>query len=235
MEVAERTELESADRLETTAHELWREALDHLGGLARQAAADISANIGWMGKPGFRLRLLRPGAASNEAVGPVDAVVAFWVLAASGIVLYIVLDTSALAPADLRAMIEAQFGGDNQGAITIGDRVMMYEPISPIVRVVESTPGIKGTIISSEDHNKIMGDLFIAFIDKGSDDKIVPGQMYIVYYQETVPTGVGKQTVTLNPVDIGAVLVLRVEKNTSTVVITDSTRKISPGQEIRTP
>ncbi|WP_337875164.1 RNase adapter RapZ [Elioraea sp.] len=32
----------------------------------------------------------------------------------------IVLDTSALAPADLRAMIEAQFGGDNQGAITIG-------------------------------------------------------------------------------------------------------------------
>jgi hypothetical protein len=34
-----------------------------------------------MGKPGFRLRLLRPGSASNEAVGPVDAVVAFWVLA----------------------------------------------------------------------------------------------------------------------------------------------------------
>lgn len=32
----------------------------------------------------------------------------------------IVLDTSALAPAELRAMIEAQFGGDNQSAITIG-------------------------------------------------------------------------------------------------------------------
>lgn len=32
----------------------------------------------------------------------------------------IVLDTSALAPAELRAMIEAQFGADNQGAITIG-------------------------------------------------------------------------------------------------------------------
>lgn len=32
----------------------------------------------------------------------------------------IVLDTSALAPAELRAMIEAQFGGDNQSAITVG-------------------------------------------------------------------------------------------------------------------
>jgi UPF0042 nucleotide-binding protein len=32
----------------------------------------------------------------------------------------IVLDTSALAPADLRAMIEAQFGADNQSAMTIG-------------------------------------------------------------------------------------------------------------------
>jgi UPF0042 nucleotide-binding protein len=32
----------------------------------------------------------------------------------------IVLDTSALAPAELRAMIEAQFGGDHQSAMTIG-------------------------------------------------------------------------------------------------------------------
>lgn len=32
----------------------------------------------------------------------------------------IVLDTSSLAPADLRAMIEAQFGADNHGTMTIG-------------------------------------------------------------------------------------------------------------------
>jgi UPF0042 nucleotide-binding protein len=37
-----------------------------------------------------------------------------------GAVADIVLDTSALAPADLRAMIEAQFGADNQSAITVG-------------------------------------------------------------------------------------------------------------------
>ena len=120
-------------------------------------------------------------------------------------------------------------------AITIGDRVMMYEPISPIVRVVDSTPGIKGKIIASEDHTTMMGDLSIAFIDKGSDDHIVPGQIYVIYYQETVPLGVGNQTTTLNPVDIGSLLVLRTEKNTSTVVITSSSRKITAGQPIRTP
>jgi UPF0042 nucleotide-binding protein len=32
----------------------------------------------------------------------------------------IVLDTSPLTPAELRAMIEAQFGSDNQGAMTVG-------------------------------------------------------------------------------------------------------------------
>lgn len=120
-------------------------------------------------------------------------------------------------------------------AIFINDKVMMYEPISPIVRVVDSPPGIKGTIIASEDHSKMMGDLFIAFIDKGIDDQIAPGQVYSIYYQETVPLGVGKQTTTLNPVDIGSLLVLRAEKSASTVVITSSSRKISPGQLIRTP
>ncbi|MBI5896510.1 MAG: LysM peptidoglycan-binding domain-containing protein [Desulfobacterales bacterium] len=120
-------------------------------------------------------------------------------------------------------------------SITIGDRVKMYEPISPIVRVVDSTPDIKGKIITSEDHNTMMGDLHIAFIDKGTDDHIVPGQIYVIYYQETVPLGVGKQMTTLNPVDIGSLLVLRTEKNASTVVITSSSRKITSGQPVRTP
>ncbi len=120
-------------------------------------------------------------------------------------------------------------------AILIGDKVMMYEPMSPIVRVVDSPPGIKGTLIASEDHTKMMGDLYIAFIDKGIDDHIAPGQVYSIYYQETVPLGVGKQTTTLNPVDIGSCLVLRAEKNASTVVITSSSRKISAGQPFRTP
>ncbi|MFZ1984110.1 MAG: LysM domain-containing protein [Desulfatitalea sp.] len=120
-------------------------------------------------------------------------------------------------------------------AIRVSDMVMIYEPRSPIVAVVDSTPGIKGSIIIAEEHTKMMGDLFIAFIDKGTDDQIVPGQIYTIYYQETVPLGTGKKEVTLNPVDIGSLLVLRTEKNTSTVVITNSSRKITPGQPIRTP
>ena len=124
---------------------------------------------------------------------------------------------------------------DGYRAILIGDRVMMYEPISPIIRVVDSTPGIQGKIITSEEHTTMMGDLAIAFIDKGSDDQIVPGQIYLISYQETVPSGVGSQKVTLNPVDIGSLLVLRAEKNASTVVITSSSRKITSGQMIRTP
>lgn len=124
---------------------------------------------------------------------------------------------------------------DTYRAILLNDKVMVYEPRSPIVAVVDSTPGIKGTIITAEDHTKMLGNLVIGFIDKGTDDQIVPGQIYTIYYQETVPLGAGKKEVTLNPVDIGSLLVLRTEKNTSTVVITDNSRKITPGQPIRTP
>ena len=118
---------------------------------------------------------------------------------------------------------------DSFRKIGIGDLVMRYEPRNPSVNVTDSTPGIEGHILIGEEHTKMMGDLFIAFIDKGINDHIVPGQVYEIYYQEYA----GK--ILLDPVTIGSLLVLHTEKSTSTVVITSSSRKIVPGQPFHTP
>ena len=124
---------------------------------------------------------------------------------------------------------------DSFRKIQVGDLVMRYEPRNPILSVVESTPGIEGHVLVGEEHTKMLGDLFTAFIDKGTDDQIVPGQIYNIYYQEYGRGGSGGSKIPLAPVTIGSLLVLHTEKTTSTVVITSSSRKISPGQPFHTP
>jgi hypothetical protein len=119
--------------------------------------------------------------------------------------------------------------------IQAGDLVMRYEPRSPDITVTDSTPGIDGRILLGEEHTKMLGDLFIAFIDKGTEDQIMPGQIYDIYFQEHAPSGSSGSDILLDPVSIGSLLVLHTEKNTSTAVITNSSRNITPGQPFRTP
>ncbi len=114
----------------------------------------------------------------------------------------------------------------------INDLVMPYKPRSPKFAVREGVPGLEGTIISGEEHPLLMGDHSIAFIDKGSKDKIEVGQLYSVYFK---PKKVKSDPTTFHPVDIGTLIVLHTEETTSTVFITESNKAIRPGQGIRTP
>ncbi|MCP4744779.1 MAG: LysM peptidoglycan-binding domain-containing protein [Desulfobacteraceae bacterium] len=118
--------------------------------------------------------------------------------------------------------------------ISVGDLLMPYKPKSIEVIVSESAPGIKGHIIGSEEHTALIGEYFIAFIDKGKQDKIIPGQLYNIYEQDEMIDSKGKK-LPLKPVDIGSLIVLRTEKTTSTVLITASKAKIVPDTKIRTP
>ena len=120
-------------------------------------------------------------------------------------------------------------------AIHIEDKVMAYLPRAPHIQVVDSSPGIEGKIIISEEHTQLLGELFIAFIDKGSNDNIVPGQIYNVYFQESVKIDSGTKQLQLDKVDTGSILVLQTEETTSTVVVTDSRRQMVPGQSFHTP
>lgn len=121
-------------------------------------------------------------------------------------------------------------------SIRVDDLLMPYKQRSPKIMLAESKKGIQGEIIASEENRNIFGDGNIAFIDKGADDGINIGQSYTVYDQKKkrICSESGKE-IALTPVNFGKVLVLHTEKNTATVLITNSAKDIQPGDKICSP
>ncbi|MFO7964359.1 MAG: LysM domain-containing protein [Desulfobacterales bacterium] len=118
--------------------------------------------------------------------------------------------------------------------IYIEDKLMPLVPRSEQIPVVDSTLGIQGNLISSEEHSEIFGDYTIAFVDKGVADGIQTGQIYQIYQQEEAslhPKTV--ETVKLPPYVTGELLVLRTEEHTSTVIITGATEPLSNHLKMR--
>jgi hypothetical protein len=120
--------------------------------------------------------------------------------------------------------------------IRVNDMLMPFNQRSSEIELKPSTPGIDGKVIISEDHTKLTGEFVLAFIDKGRADNIEVGQQYSIYSQQkTVLEKNEISSKSLPPVDFGSLLVLHTEQTTSTVIITNATRVISPGERFRTP
>jgi hypothetical protein len=115
-----------------------------------------------------------------------------------------------------------------------GDLLMPFIERSPKITIVESTPGIEGTIILPEEFGNLMGDDNIAFIDKGDNDGITPGQLYTIYYDEKLGS-VKEGDFSLAQIDVGTFLVLHTEPTASTVLITGSDKDIHRGAHYHFP
>ncbi len=121
-------------------------------------------------------------------------------------------------------------------SIAIDDFILPYERRSYKIPITESVPNLIGKLIISEEHATIIGDLTLAFIDKGKVDNVKQGQVYNIFYQEKEDLKVnGKKSVILTPVDYGRLIVLHTEQETATVLITQTDMSAHPGALIRTP
>jgi len=120
--------------------------------------------------------------------------------------------------------------------ILLNDKLMPYHRRVPQVTLQKSQDGIQGRIIEAEEHQTMIGDTTIAFIDKGKADGIKPGQFYSLYYEDEhrVRGASGEQTI-FTPVDFGELLVIHIEDTTSTVLITRTEKEFGAGATIRTP
>jgi hypothetical protein len=120
--------------------------------------------------------------------------------------------------------------------INLEDMLMPYYRRIPEIILKDSPRGLEGKIIEAEDHNRIIGDQMIAFIDKGKNDGVHPGQFYNVFHQTSEHLRPNKRNkVTLLPVDIAEVLVVHTENTTATVIITKADREFEAGSKIRSP
>jgi hypothetical protein len=119
--------------------------------------------------------------------------------------------------------------------IKIGDSIMPYKRRLPEIKIQDSVPGLVGQIIEGEEHQGLIGDTTIVFIDKGERDGVKPGQFYNIFYQQKHRRPGSYEDVYLTPVDFGEVLVLLTEDTTATVLTTSAKSHIVAGTGIRTP
>ena len=120
--------------------------------------------------------------------------------------------------------------------IKVGDLLMPYVGRMNTVSLHPTPPGIEGNIIVSEEHQTIFGETTVAFINKGKNAGVEPGQFYWIFKQEKyLLNPKDENAVTLTPVLLGELLVLHTENTTSTVMITDSRRAITAGDRIISP
>jgi hypothetical protein len=121
-------------------------------------------------------------------------------------------------------------------AIQANDLLMPYRERPQKIIKTESKEDIMGRIIGSEGGRTIMGEETVAFTDKGKRDGMAPGQKYSVFYQEKMrESPLNPTEIMLTPIDIGTIFILHTEDSTSTVLITNAKRAITPGAMFRTP
>jgi hypothetical protein len=118
--------------------------------------------------------------------------------------------------------------------INLEDKLMPYYRRIPEIILKDSPRGLEGKIIVAEDHNTLIGNHMIAFIDKGKKDGVHPGQFYNVFQQASEHLSPKKQgKILLLPVDIAELLVVHTEDTTATVVITRADKEFEAGSKIR--
>ena len=120
--------------------------------------------------------------------------------------------------------------------IELDDMLMPYYRRIPKLIIKDSPKDLQGRIIDAEEHNRLIGDNMIAFIDKGKKDGVQPGQFYNVYFQvqENIYPKKGKKT-RLLPVDFAELLVLHTENTTATVIVTSADKEFEPGATVHAP
>jgi hypothetical protein len=120
--------------------------------------------------------------------------------------------------------------------IRLDDKLLPYYRRLPQIIIKESPRGLEGKIITAEEHQRLIGDDMIVFIDKGKKDGVRPGQFYNVYFQDEHRIQPKSRQKTMDvPVDFGELLVLHTENTTATVIVTSTEREFEPGTKIRSP
>lgn len=113
--------------------------------------------------------------------------------------------------------------------ILINDRIMPHNRRSPKIPVVESSKGLEGKILFPEENTRVMGEYSTGFINKGEQDGVAIGQQYAIYE----PVNIKKDLSPINRLILGSLIVLHVEQQTATILITKSDKDIYAGTPIR--
>lgn len=121
--------------------------------------------------------------------------------------------------------------------VSSNDLVMDYFERDEILTVEESPSPIDARIICSEDNDQMINDYRIAFINTGKN-QVKPGQIYTVKRKNQTKDYTGwkptktKETVALESLESGKLIVLHTEDIAATVMILSSEYEIRPNDMV---
>jgi hypothetical protein len=126
--------------------------------------------------------------------------------------------------------------GSYRRYMKISDKLMPFIPRSADVPYEPSAAGIEGALFEVEEPITFFGQFHVAFMDRGRAHGIRQGQVYSIYRRDETTVGHGGAEKLISvPVDFGDLVVLHVEENNSTVIVTGGKKEFYTGTRIRSP
>ena len=117
--------------------------------------------------------------------------------------------------------------------ITRGASIRPLEPFVKEVVIRKGKKHTEGFVLESKSNIFLNGVGNVVYIDVGRDDNVIPGYTFSIFQYPRNAFDIDRgETVTIPGVKIGELVVLRVGENTSTAVITQSSRQIEPGNVV---
>ncbi|MBI1823224.1 MAG: LysM peptidoglycan-binding domain-containing protein [Nitrospirae bacterium] len=123
--------------------------------------------------------------------------------------------------------------------ISLKDSVAPYHPMDPINVVIHETPFPKqmyGVVVASKDIKENNGEHDIVYLDKGSQDGVQPGNLFVVFKEGKKAPFYSPSGIESLPRRIIADLeVISVEKESSTAIVSRSLEPVIVGDQISNP
>lgn len=119
-------------------------------------------------------------------------------------------------------------------SVKLDDKIMPYKKRSRDIPILKGLSSMEGEILVSEEGETTFGQDMVGFINRGTQDGILKGQVYsIYYYEQKMSEDLFKEKALEVPVIIGNFIVIDTREETATMLITNSTQGISPGDHFK--
>ncbi|MFQ5736063.1 MAG: LysM peptidoglycan-binding domain-containing protein [Thermodesulfobacteriota bacterium] len=120
----------------------------------------------------------------------------------------------------------------------IGEGVLLKPFAEPVTEVEITNPesDVEGYVVASLEHTEQISEANIVYIDRGTDDGLLTGNVMRVYRPAgTVKDPMNKgKTLELPPLELGTLIVTEADDKTSSALVIDSLRPIVWGDRVNT-
>jgi hypothetical protein len=117
-------------------------------------------------------------------------------------------------------------------AIVHGDLIIPPIPLPPLSMSIRFKDKIKGTVVAAAEDEENISERGVVFIDRGNQDGVITGDFFTIYQTPYFTEEAKENKAELPMLKVGEGVVVSVNKDTSTLMITNSLQSIYVGDTV---